>query len=94
MRAGLLTVTLHLPGVRSLKEKRSIVKPLIAQITALGPAIGVAEVADHDELDRVTLRIVHVSNDVRRSESVLGKIEGRLARGPRFALEESEREIL
>jgi uncharacterized protein YlxP (DUF503 family) len=94
MRAGLLTVTLHLPGVHSLKEKRSIVKPLIAQISQLGPAIAVAEIAHLDDLDRVTLRIAHVSNDARRTESVLGKVEGKLSRESRFTVEASEVEVL
>jgi uncharacterized protein YlxP (DUF503 family) len=94
MRAGLLTVTLHLPGVDSLKEKRSILKPLIAQLAQLGPAVAVAEIDHQDDLDRATLRIAHVSNDARRTESVLGKIESRLSHGPRFTVESSELELL
>jgi hypothetical protein len=74
MRAGLLTVTVHLPGVHSLKEKRSLLKPLIHRIDRLGPAVAIAEIDDQDCLTRATLRIVHISNDPRRTESVLDRI--------------------
>ena len=29
---GILTIHLHLPGCRSLKEKRSVVKPLVSRL--------------------------------------------------------------
>lgn len=77
MRVGLLTVTLRLPGVSSLKEKRAIVRHLVASVARRGTAVAVAEIDELDEIQRATLRIAHLSNDVRRTESVLSKaLEG------------------
>jgi len=94
MRAGLLTVTLYLPGVHSLKEKRSILKPLINHVARLGPAIGIAEVGLHDDLTRAMVRIVHLSTDPRRTESVLEKVRANLGEGRRFVIEDSDLELL
>ena len=50
---GLLTVEIYVPGITSLKEKRGVVKPLLArlrQIKALESAAGSWKDKDHPEL--------------------------------------------
>lgn len=57
---GLLTLEIYVPGVTSLKEKRGIVKPLVARIRHEFN-VSVAEVDDHNQLGHTVLAIVAVS---------------------------------
>ena len=57
---GLLTLELYVPGVGSLKEKRGIVKPLIARLRK-AYNVSVAEIADQDQLGHTILGIACVS---------------------------------
>jgi len=59
---GLCTIELSLPGHRSLKDKRSAVKPLIAWIRREFN-VSVAEVGGQDTWQSATLGIAAVSND-------------------------------
>jgi hypothetical protein len=60
MIIGALTLTLHLYGVHSLKEKRSVIKSLIARMRNRFN-IGVAEVAEQDVHVRAVIGVVCVS---------------------------------
>jgi uncharacterized protein YlxP (DUF503 family) len=53
-------ITLHLPGVRSLKEKRSIVKSLLARMRNKFN-VSAAEVASQDAHGRAVLGVACVS---------------------------------
>jgi uncharacterized protein YlxP (DUF503 family) len=57
---GLLTLEIYVPGVTSLKEKRGIVKPLVARIRKEFN-VSVAEVEDHDQLGHTVLAVAAVS---------------------------------
>ncbi len=57
---GLLTLEIYIPGVTSLKEKRGIVKPLIARIRN-DFNVSVAEVEDQDQLGHTVLAVAAVS---------------------------------
>ncbi|MEJ5199969.1 MAG: DUF503 domain-containing protein [Anaerolineae bacterium] len=57
---GLLTLEIYIPGVTSLKEKRGIVKPLIARIRKEFN-VSVAETEDHDQLGHTVLAVAAVS---------------------------------
>jgi len=57
---GLLTLEIYVPGTTSLKEKRGIVKPLVARIRKEFN-VSVAEVEDHDQLGHAVLAVVAVS---------------------------------
>jgi len=57
---GLLTIELYVPGVTSLKEKRGIVKPLIARVRNQFN-VSVAEVEDQDQLGHTVLAVACVS---------------------------------
>ena len=57
---GLLTLEIYIPGVTSLKEKRGIVKPLIARIRKEFN-VSVAEAEDHDQLGHTVLAVAAVS---------------------------------
>lgn len=73
MIIGASTLELHLPGVRSLKEKRSILKSLIAQIQKKFNA-AVAEVDLHDVWQSATLGVSVVSTNAGHAEEMLDNI--------------------
>jgi uncharacterized protein YlxP (DUF503 family) len=94
MKAGVLTLRCRLHTVESLKGKRSIVKHLLAEIDRCGPAFAACEVDDQDDLRSMTIRIAHVSNDPRFTDSVLSGLRDRLDRGIDYDVEEAVIEIL
>jgi uncharacterized protein YlxP (DUF503 family) len=70
MSIGVLTLHLQLPGCKSLKEKRSRLKPLITRLHREFN-ISVAELSCQDVWDEATLGCVMISNDHKFSESSL-----------------------
>lgn len=73
VHVGLLTVQLHLPGCRSLKQKRGTLKPLL---TALRKNFNVsaAEVGAHDFHQSATIACAAVSNSSRQVQPLFEKI--------------------
>lgn len=94
MKAGLLTLCFHLPRVQSLKEKRSIVKGILAEVERRGTAFAAAEVEDLDRLDRATIQVAHVSNDPQKTDAALAQIRNSLELRRDFALEAFDAEIV
>jgi uncharacterized protein YlxP (DUF503 family) len=94
MRVGLLTLTYRLFGLRSVKERRAIVKHLIAQVHAEGPAFAVCEIDPDGGLQRAAIRVAHLSEDVARTSSALAHLCDRLERGDDFEATSAETEIL
>lgn len=70
MTVGLLTLHLQLPGCRSLKEKRSRIKPLIARLRKEFN-ISVAEMDYQDTWQDSLLLIATVSNHQDHSQRSL-----------------------
>lgn len=70
MSIGVLTLQLQLPGCKSLKEKRSRLKPLIARLHREFN-ISVAELSHQDVWDEATIGCAMISNDYQFSESSL-----------------------
>ncbi len=66
-------IDLHLPGCRSLKEKRSILKRLTARLRR-DFNISVAEVEKQDLLQSARLGVALVSNDRSFANAVLSKV--------------------
>ena len=64
-------ITLHLPGVRSLKEKRSIVKSILGRMRSRFN-VSAAEVASQDVHGRAVLSIACVSGS---GEYAQGQLE-------------------
>lgn len=63
-------IELHLPGVRSLKEKRSILKGLLARLHKEFN-ISCGEVALHDSWQSATIGVAVVSTAAPHAERVL-----------------------
>lgn len=73
------TVDLQLDGVRSLKEKRSILKSIIARLHQTFN-VAVAEVDLHDVWQSAALGVAIVSTDSAHAESVLEAVLGWIER--------------
>ena len=73
MIVGTCLIELHLPGVHSLKEKRGILKSLIAQIGKKFNA-AVAEVGLHDVWQSSTIGVAVVSTNAGHAEAMLETI--------------------
>lgn len=94
MRAGFLTMRFRLYGIGSIKQKRSAVKHMLAEIARQGPSFAACEADDQDRLDTMTIRVAHVSNSSRFSDSALRKLQSRLERGEDREMETAEVEIV
>lgn len=66
-------VDLNLHGIRSLKDKRRIIKPLISRLKSLFN-VSIAEVEFNDSLKMARLGAAVVSNDNKYCERVIAKL--------------------
>lgn len=94
MKVGLLTIHYRLYGIESIKQKRSIVRRILADVRGSGTAYAAAEVDDHDSHLRMTLRIAHLSNDAQFTDSALTRLEQRISRGNGYEAVEARIEVL
>lgn len=79
MFVGVLQVELAIPGARSLKEKRSVLKSLLER-TRRKHGVAAAEVDQQESWDRATVGIAFVSNESRHAQSHLQKLLNGLER--------------
>jgi len=94
MSIGILTLQIKLPGCKSLKEKRSRLKPLITRIHREFN-VSVAEIAQQDVWDEATLGCAHISNDHQYSQNALHMIVHWLDRNwPDIMLVDDQTEII
>ena len=70
MPTGILTLQLQLPGCRSLKEKRSRIKPLVNRLHREFN-LSVAEIEHQDSWDEATIACALISNERKFIESSL-----------------------
>lgn len=73
MNVSGLTIELFLPGCRSLKQKRGIIKPILAGLHKQFN-ISAAEVDLHDSHSAAMIACVVVSNDAAHSQRVLARV--------------------
>jgi hypothetical protein len=92
MIVGVLTAQLHLQGVSSLKEKRSIVKSLIGRLRSRFN-VSAAEVDHQDNKTSAVIGIAVVSNNNRFVNEQLDKIVDFMHKDGRFYLGTIEREM-
>lgn len=70
---GVLTLTLHIPGCASLKEKRGRLKPLLARLHK-NYNVSAAEIDYLDVHQNSVISVALVSNDPKHTRRVLQKI--------------------
>jgi uncharacterized protein len=70
MVIGACEITLHLPECHSLKEKRQIIKSLMARVRHQFE-VAIAEVDEHDRWQIARIGVSCVSNDSQHADKVL-----------------------
>ena len=85
MWIGWIEFDLLLGDVRSLKEKRSILRPLIAELSRRTEA-AVAEVGDHDLHRRAAVGVAIVASGSSHVRDVLDRAERLVADHPEITL--------
>ncbi len=73
MKIGVARVTLYLPECNSLKEKRSVVKPIVERIRRQFH-VSIAEIEDLDDLRVATIGFAVISNSGAHAEEMLQTI--------------------
>lgn len=69
MHAAALRLELRIPGVRSLKGKRRVIRALTARLA--GFPVAIAEVGHQDDWQRATLGVAFVSGEVAQVRSMI-----------------------
>jgi len=90
---GALTLDLLLGDVRSLKEKRGVVRPVIAEVQRRFPAVAVAETGGHDLHRRAEIGIAVVSATAGNCGEVMDACERLVAFHPEIELLSARRRI-
>ncbi|WP_199553212.1 DUF503 domain-containing protein [Streptomyces sp. N35] len=85
MYVGTLSFDLLLGDVRSLKEKRSVVRPIVAELHRKF-AVSVAEVGDQNLHRRAEIGVAMVSGDTGHLAEVLDRCERMIAARPEVEL--------
>ena len=91
MIIGVLKAQMHLHGITSLKQKRSIVKSVIGRLKARFN-ISIAEVDHNDNKTSSVLAVAIVSNDTQFIDKQLDAIITFMQNDGRFYLGQIERE--
>lgn len=93
MFTGALTADLLLGDVHSLKEKRSLVRPVVAELRRRY-AVAAAEVGDTDLHRRVQVGVATVAGDAAQVGEVLDACERLLAERPELTLLSVHRQLI
>lgn len=73
MHVGVMRIALEVPGARSLKDKRHVVRSFKERVRSrLG--VSIAEVGHQDKLQRATFGVAVVSSDASVCEELLSKV--------------------
>jgi uncharacterized protein YlxP (DUF503 family) len=83
---GALTLDVLLGDVRSLKQKRSVVRPLIAEVHRRFPGVAVGETGHLDLHRRAEIGIAVVSSTAANARQVLDACERFVAGRPEIEL--------
>jgi uncharacterized protein YlxP (DUF503 family) len=78
MTVGLLSIELHIPGARSLKEKRMVLRGVKDRIKKFN--VAVAEVEFQDLWQRCGLSVVTVSSDEKIADRELAAVVNEIER--------------
>jgi hypothetical protein len=90
MEVAAVRFDLRLPGVSSLKEKRSVVRPLVEGARRRF-GVSAAEVADHDLWQRASVGVAVVAPDVGHAETLLRRVEDFVWSHPELEVVSAER---
>ena len=94
MYVGALTLDVLLGDVRSLKQKRSVVRPLIAEVHRRFPGIAVGETGHLDLHRRAEIGVAVVSSTAANARDVLEACERFVAGRPEIELLAARQQLL
>lgn len=94
MYVGALTLDVLLGDVRSLKQKRSVVRPLIADVRRRFPGVAVGETGHLDLHRRAEIGIAVVSATAANAREVLDACERLVAARPEIELLAARQQLL
>ncbi|GLW98022.1 DUF503 domain-containing protein [Microtetraspora sp. NBRC 16547] len=86
MYIGALTLDILLGDVRSLKQKRSVIRPLVAEVQRRFPGVAVAETGHLDLHRRAEIGVAVVSASAANCGEVLDACERLVALRPEIEL--------
>ncbi len=92
MTVGLLTVELHVPGARSLKDKRMVLRRVKDRLKKFN--VAVSEVEFHDRWQRAGLAVVTVSTDQQHADRELAAVADEIDRVEPGLIARTELEFL
>jgi uncharacterized protein YlxP (DUF503 family) len=93
MVIGLLTLDLHFPGARSLKDKRQALRSLESRVRNRFN-VSIAEVEHQDLWQRARLAVVSVNTDHDHCESTLRSVAAEAERAREVQLLDAHTEFL
>lgn len=80
-----VTMELSIPGITSLKEKRRVLKSLLAHIKN-NFNVSISEVADNDVLRKTTIGAAIVTNENSYGHQVMAKLVHKIEANPEVLL--------
>jgi uncharacterized protein len=86
MYVAALTIDVRLGDVHSLKQKRAVVRPLVAELRRRYPGVAVAETGHLDLHRRAEIGIAVVSATAGNATQLLDECERLVAAHPEFEL--------
>ena len=86
MYVAALTLDVLLGDVRSLKQKRAVVRPLVAELRRRYPGVAVAETGHLDLHRRAEIGVAVVSSSAGNAHQVLDECERLVASRPEIEL--------
>lgn len=92
MVVGLLTVELHVPSARSLKDKRVVLRRIKDRLKKFN--VSVSEVDHHDLWQRAALAVVTVTTDRTQADRELAAVADEIDRVEPGLMTRSEVEFL
>jgi uncharacterized protein YlxP (DUF503 family) len=93
MHVGVMRLSLEVPGARSLKDKRQVVRSFKERVKSR-LSVSIAEVAHHDKLQRATFGVAVVSGDAGVCEELLGQVIGMASSLPNALVSDRASEII
>ena len=92
MIIGAVTIRLYSPWVSSLKEKRMVVKSIVAKVQNKFH-VAIAEVEEQDTLQTIVLGLACVAGTVRQADSILDHIIGFIEENTEAEITDIQREL-
>lgn len=93
MIIGILSVSVHIPGSQSLKDKRRVIKSLIEK-TRNRFNVAIAEIGEHDLWQKSLFGIVCIANEKKFVNHLLDKVLNYIRSVPLISLIDYQIEIL